>query len=247
VEQIWYYERGEAYPENEPKYYDSKAFPQLAAIEEKWPKIKQELRNFIEEKDKAFRANNYQGVNVEGGWSSLGFIFWGSILSTEFYKKCSITSGYLKGVDGLVSLSLSRLSAHSTIARHRGDTNAIMRCHLGIDIPAGLPQCGLKVGEEEKGWQEGKWTLFNDAYIHSAWNNTDKGRVVLILDTVRPEFLKKKNRICSRVITYHIINNKLGRKKPFKESSFFIKTIICGIVFLILYLYRPLQNFIKGI
>ncbi|HXB10736.1 MAG TPA: aspartyl/asparaginyl beta-hydroxylase domain-containing protein, partial [Bacteroidia bacterium] len=197
MKQIWYYERGEAYPENEPRYYGIKDFPKLAIIEEHWLEIKQELRSFIEEKDKAFQANNYQGVNVEGGWSSMGFIFWASILSTEFHKKCPITSKYLKGINGLVSLSLSRLSPHSSIARHRGDTNAIMRCHLGIDIPDGLPQCGLKVGEEEKGWQEGKWTLFNDAYIHSAWNNSDKGRVVLILDTIRPEFLKKKNSICS--------------------------------------------------
>ena len=245
MKEIWYYESGNTYPENESKYYESNGFPQLAIIEEHWTEIKEELKNFIEEKDRSFQSNNYQGVNIEGNWSSLTFVFWGSMLSNEFHKKCPITTCYLKGIKGLVSLSLSRLSAHSSIARHRGDTNAIMRCHLGIDVPTGLPQCGLKVGEEERGWQEGKWTLFNDAYIHSAWNNSDKGRVVLILDTIRLEFLNKKNSICARILTYQVINNKLGRKKPFKKSSFFVKNIVFGIVFTILYIYRPLQNFIK--
>jgi aspartyl/asparaginyl beta-hydroxylase (cupin superfamily) len=245
VKDIWYYDKGKPYPENEPKYYEINNFPALAGIEEHWPELEKEVKGFIAEKDKSFQSNNYQDVAIKGGWSSLTFVFWGSVTSKYFYKKCPKLMSHLNKATGLSSLSLSLLSPNSSIAKHRGDTNAVIRCHLGIEVPDSLPICGLKVGEEEKEWQEGKWVLFNDAYIHSAWNNSNKRRIVLILDLIKPEFLHKKNSICAHILTYQIINNKLNRKKPFKESSFFVKHIVFAIVFAVVFVYRPIHNFIK--
>ena len=247
MKEVWYYEKGSAYPENDANYYDVQDFQRLADIEQHWPEIKEELLAFIREKDTQFQANSYQNVNVEGGWSSLPFMFWGSILSAEFQKKCPLSWGYLSKVDGLTSLSLSKLSPHSSIARHRGDTNAVMRCHLGIEASTGLPQCGIKVREEDKGWAEGKWLLFNDACIHSAWNQSDKRRIVLIIDVVRPEFLSQKNSICNHILAYQVINNKLGRKTPYKDSSFLVKKGLFALVYGFLSIYRPLQNIFKSL
>jgi len=246
VEEIRYYEKGN-YLENDINYFDVKDFPQLAEIEQHWPELKEELQAFIREKDTQFETNTYQNVNVEGGWSSLSFMFWGGIITTEFQKKCPRTWAYLSYINGLTLLSLSRLSPNSSIARHRGDTNAVMRCHLGIEVPAGLPQCGLRVKEEDRGWAEGKWLLFNDSCIHSAWNQTDKRRIVLIIDVVRPEFLHKKNSICNHIMTYQVINNKLGRKTAYKDSSFLVKKVLFAIVYGFLSVYRPLQNLFKDL
>lgn len=245
VKEIWYSAKGLPYPENDPNYYDVKDFPELLEIEHHWPEIKEELRKFIEEKDKSFEVNKYQNVQIEGNWNSLTYIFWGGIISMEFYKKCPIFGGYLRKVKGMISLSLSRFAPHSSIGRHRGDTNSVIRCHLGIEVPAGLPTCGLKVREEEKGWEEGKWLLFNDACVHSAWNNSDKRRIVLIIDIVRPEYLRRTNGICAHNLAYQFINNKIGRDKPLKDSSFFIKYVLFGAISTSLLIYRPLQNFVK--
>ncbi|HTB07319.1 MAG TPA: aspartyl/asparaginyl beta-hydroxylase domain-containing protein [Bacteroidia bacterium] len=240
--EIWYSEKGKPYPENEPSYYNIKDFPQLIEIEKQWSEISEELKSFMQEKDRSFNSNNYQKINIEGGWKSLTFMFWGFDFSREFRKKCPIISKNFNQIEGMVSLSFSRLLPNSSIARHRGDTNAIARCHLGIEVSHGLPECGLRAGEEEKGWEEGKWVIFNDAKIHSAWNNTDKRRTVLIIDIIRPEFLPKKNSICARIISYQLINNNLGRKKAFPESSFFIKHILFPVLYYSMMLYRPLRN-----
>lgn len=246
VAEIWYTERGLTYPGNEPCFYDVRAFPQLLEIEKHWPEIGKELKSFMEEKDRSFKANNYSGINIEGSWKSLTYMFWGFYFWKEFRKKCPVTSAHLKKVKGLVSLSFSRLLPNSSIARHRGDTNAIIRCHLGVEAPNGLPNCGLRVGEEDRGWEEGKWVLFNDAQIHSAWNNTDKRRTVLIIDIIRPEFLNKKGSICARIISYQLINNHFGRKESFPESSFFIKHILFPLMYASMLLYRPLRNFTRS-
>lgn len=247
MKDIWYSAKGLPYPENDPNYYSVTDFPALVEIEKHWAEIKPELDSFIKEKDKSFEANAYQGITIEGKWNSLTYIFWGGIISTEFYKKCPVLCRFLKQQKGLAAISLSRFAPHSSITRHRGDTNAIIRCHLGIEVPATLPDCGIKVREEERGWEEGKWLLFNDACIHSAWNNSDKRRIVLIIDIIRPEFLKKRNSICSHILAYQLINNKILRNKPYKDSSFFVKKLLFGIVYFGLYLYRPLQNFVKGL
>ena len=242
MKKIWYSAKGKPYPENEPAYYDVDHFPKLQEIEKRWPEIKPELESFIKEKDRNFEANAYQGIKIEGAWNSLTFMFWGFYMASELYKKCPVLASHLKQVEGLVSLSFSRLAPHSSIARHRGDTNASIRCHIGIEVPAGLPACGIKVNETEKGWEEGKWTLFNDACIHSAWNHSDKRRVVLIMDIICPEFLKKKNSVCAHIIAYLLISNKLSNAVTLKYFSFFYKNILFPPVYLSMLAYRPFRN-----
>ena len=132
----------------------------------------------------------------------------------------------------------SRLEPHTQIKEHHGETNAIMRCHFGIEIPAGLPDCGMKVANEEREWQEGKWLFFNDAQHHTAWNNSDKRRILLIIDVIRPEFLSRKNYICARVLAGHFLNvNKTLANLPRP-----LKIIFFAIALPIMFIVRPVYN-----
>jgi hypothetical protein len=55
----------------------------------------------------------------------------------------------------------------------------VLRCHLGLSVP---PDCWLHVGDFKKTWENGKTLVFDDTYIHSAVNNSDQPRVILLLD-----------------------------------------------------------------
>ena len=44
----------------------------------------------------------------------------------------------------------------------------------------------IRVGEEICHWEEGRALIFDDAHEHEAWNRTDKTRVILFADFVRP-------------------------------------------------------------
>ena len=70
--------------------------------------------------------------------------------------------------------------------------NVVYRCHLGLDIPGDRSGYGLRVGNETTAWKQGKLLAFCEAQRHSAWNRTDKKRLVVIVDVLRPEFISRE-------------------------------------------------------
>ena len=47
-------------------------------------------------------------------------------------------------------------------------------------------ELAIRVGDRICHWQVGKAVVFDDAYEHEAWNHTDRTRVVLFVDFVKP-------------------------------------------------------------
>ncbi len=217
------------------------------ALEDNWPAWQEEISNFIKEKDDKFvsTATFYGGLDTAKSWSAITSLFWGLKISNEFDKKCPKMDKLLKQIPGLVSVTISRLSANSKIGEHEGDTNGIMRCHIGIEIPGVLPECGFKVNGESQSWENGKCLIFNDAYKHSAWNNTDKRRIIIIMDVIRPEFMNKKTLICASILARHVsyIYNKTT---IINKMPVFMKTLLFGFVMMIVIIGKPIYNLFKG-
>jgi len=235
------------YPGNEPWLYNPANFEWAQHIELHWSEFKNELDKLIKEEDNKFIDGSklYENIDTKKGWSAIMFLFWGTKVSGQFYKKCPKLAAYINNIPGVVSLSISRLAPNTILAEHAGDTNAIMRCHLGVEIPAAIPACGFKVNGEEVSWSEGKFMMFNDAYRHSAWNNTDKRRIVLIMDVVRPEFVRKKNLICAFILTRHA-SYMYDKIKLIRSMPVFIKTVLFAGILGLVYLLRPVYNLFKG-
>jgi aspartyl/asparaginyl beta-hydroxylase (cupin superfamily) len=82
------------------------------------------------------------------------------------------------------TIMFSLLRAGARIAPHSGMTNTRLVCHLPLIVP---PNCGFRVGNEIRQWEEGKLLIFDDTIEHEAWNDSDRDRVVLIFDIWRPE------------------------------------------------------------
>ena len=79
------------------------------------------------------------------------------------------------------------MDPHSAIRTHEGYPGEVLRCHLGLIVPPG--DCAIRVGSEQRRWEEGKCLVFNDRVEHEAWNRTSGARVVLLIDFV-PHILK---------------------------------------------------------
>src|ERR1700722_5081973 len=209
-EALWYGTYKQDYDKSNTRYYNVSDYNWAGDIEKNWGKIKEEVQNFIKEKDTVFVSNAiaYKGISSAKGWSSLSSMFWGLYSNNEPAKKIPALFNMLFKVPGIVSISFSRLEPHTKINEHHGETNAIIRCHFGIEVPESLPACGMNVSGEEKGWEEGKWLFFNDAQNHFAWNNTDKRRIILIVDIIRPEFIRLKNAICAKILTEYALGQR---------------------------------------
>ncbi len=187
------------YKGTETPFTDPYVFAWAKELEGHCTEIKKELEEYLSghELKSYFSAAM---VSKKNSWKTISLIAWGIEMfkvKKHFPKTCSLLAKYPE----IISASFSMLEPQSKIKPHCGDTNAIYRCHMGIEVPAGLPLCGLKVKDESKAWENGKWFAFMDAYKHEAWNDTDKARYVFIVDVMRPEFANEKKYVCATVRT----------------------------------------------
>jgi aspartyl/asparaginyl beta-hydroxylase (cupin superfamily) len=78
----------------------------------------------------------------------------------------------------------SFLKPHQSIDPHFGQSNHALTVHLPLEITT---DCYLKVAAEEHYWQQDEVLIFDDSFLHSAHNQSDKTRVVLIFSIWHPD------------------------------------------------------------
>lgn len=118
-----------------------------------------------------------------GGWTVFGLQAFGQRVE-ENMALCPETARLVSAVPGLTTAGFSRLAPGTHIRPHVGYTDAVLRCHLGLVVPA--EGCALRVGEETRPWEEGRCLVFDDTVEHEAWNRSSSDRIVLLLDFLRP-------------------------------------------------------------
>lgn len=197
---LWYAYGDPIFKGTEPFFYEPSDFEWTRHIEENWQTIRDELRMLRDaERNPMEPYVNTAMVSRPNQWKTFGMMFWG-IPHIDKARQAPKTWELLKGIPNIMAMSFNLLEPNSTIKPHNGDTNAIIRCHFGLDIPATAPRCAFRVGTETRGWEEGKWLMFCDAHEHTAWNNTDRQRYILVIDVLRPEFVSRRRWIASRVL-----------------------------------------------
>ena len=134
MNKVWYASSGKWFKEEEERpFYTPNDCKWAIDIETRWPEIKSEVQSLVNDTGKEFTSNEYVGLTKGNSWSSYTFLFWKIRSRKErLGDKCPKLAKYLQQVPGLVSFSLSRLAAHTKVEPHRGDTNAVMRCHPAI-------------------------------------------------------------------------------------------------------------------
>lgn len=118
------------------------------------------------------------------GWRVFG-IYGFDGLPMAGVARCPITAELIRThipTHGLAGFSV--LNPGTRIKPHNGYPGSYLRLHLGLDVPEG--DIGLKVGDQNLKWETGKVLLFDDHPEHTAWNMTDKPRVVLLIDFKPP-------------------------------------------------------------
>jgi aspartyl/asparaginyl beta-hydroxylase (cupin superfamily) len=93
--------------------------------------------------------------------------------------------------------------------------------HLPIEIPGVLPDCGIEIAGLKFSWTDP--VAFCDAHLHTAWNHTDKERIVMILDILRPDCRSSKKSVCNNLHSLLRLQNFLNHKPVFHRSPWFVK------------------------
>lgn len=161
-------------------FYDTKQWPFIAEFEKNWQTI---LQEYLRVK-KYFQT--YQDNNCHAGAEVFGFFGFadGRSGGTEYKTNtrfCPATARLIKEhVPMHGAATFSRLAPRTHIQPHAGNEPGLLRMHLGLVIPQG--NCSIQVDGHVQSWQAGQALVFDDSFMHEAWNNTDQERVILIMD-----------------------------------------------------------------
>lgn len=164
-------------------WYDANAIPAALELERAAPQIMAEFRRID---PRAFAPEN-EPIARRGSWDV--FILYER--GRRHDERCMLVPTVsaiverhrtVRSLAGLVYFS--RLAPQSRVAPHSGPTNMRVRVHLGIDIP---PNCGIRVGEVTSTWHDGKCIAFDDSFPHEIWSESDRERIVLVIDIWHPD------------------------------------------------------------
>ena len=180
-------------------WFEREQFPFLQEIEQATTQIRDELLGvltdegelspYVDMPTNAPAAAIWHGLNRSPDWSAYHLVRHGERIAAHC-ERCPRTIALLE------SLPIMRIPEHSPeilfsvlrpktrIPPHTGVINGRLTVHLPLIVPE---DCGaLRAGEEARSWNVGECLIFDDSFVHEAWNHSDETRVVLIFDIWNP-------------------------------------------------------------
>jgi aspartyl/asparaginyl beta-hydroxylase (cupin superfamily) len=172
-----------------PPVYDNATFPWAAEIEKAAPAIRAELDRVLARKYELPNfhdiSTDVKTISTDAGWKTFFLAGFGVPVDRNI-ALCPRTWEAVKKIPGLKTAMFSIFEPGKHLPPHRGPYNGVLRLHLGLIVPEPADKIAIRVEDQVCHWQEGKVLIFDDAYEHEAWNHSDKVRVVLFVDFVKP-------------------------------------------------------------
>jgi hypothetical protein len=164
-------------------------FEELRIFNDNFDLIKNELFNNIEimqdwllkdKEDKFYSKHTIIPIYGYNRWSKYAIHF-------------PITVSLINRIKDIITCCFLKLSKNTRLDKHYGynpSSNYILRNHLGLKIP---DNCGMWVNGEIKYHKEREWITFDDSKLHTAFNNSNEERYILLIDLKRPDYIKIGN------------------------------------------------------
>lgn len=170
-------------------FFEPQQFDWITPLETNWRSIRAELDVMLQVVE---QLPNFQDISADQSsitqddrWKTYFFYAYG-IKIPQNCDRCPQTTALIEQIPGMKTAFFSILLPQKHIPEHRGPYKGVLRYHLALKVPQAAMDCGIRVGNEIRRWQEGKSLVFDDTFPHEAWNNTEEIRVILFLDFVRP-------------------------------------------------------------
>ncbi|HEY7640718.1 MAG TPA: aspartyl/asparaginyl beta-hydroxylase domain-containing protein [Steroidobacteraceae bacterium] len=193
------------------EFHERAHFPWLDSIEAATGDIRAELIDVLAEQSADLEPYVAAKGSIEQKWRELNqsrrwsvyYLWRDGAPYQEHLARCPRTVAALQDwprceVPGASPNALfSILDARTRIPPHHGVNNTRLIVHLPLIVP---PGCGFRVGGEQREWQPGKAFVFDDTIEHTAWNDSDTPRAVLIFDIWNPEVSPEERAMVSTAV-----------------------------------------------
>jgi aspartate beta-hydroxylase len=179
-------------------YYHTNLFPWATSLQDNFSAIRGEaldcvsgqenLRPFLDISSDAEEPLYLRGENDKPQWNAFFFYRHGQRFNNN-HAQCPITSTALENLplvrikDHAPEICFSVLTPGTHILPHHGVSNVRLVMHLPLIVPE---NCAITVGGEVHAWKEGECMVFDDTFLHEAWNRGSNTRTILLMDVWNP-------------------------------------------------------------
>jgi ornithine lipid ester-linked acyl 2-hydroxylase len=230
------------YESDEQALYNPNDYPEIKDVIAHYTDIRNEVEDYINGKfDIQYVNPGAPNMTYPDSWKNIYFknYLLDSDLGKKYFPK---THRFFDERPEITLAGITKLAPKSKLLSHCGETNAIIRCHMGLKVPGKLPELGLIVKGHSVCWEEGKVFAFNDAFQHEAWNDTNEFRYVLIFDFMRPEFAEYRIWICARCLGIESMRFLLGKIGVYEKTPLWLRAAIAKPVAILLWVYLKLKG-----
>lgn len=179
-----------------PPILDSdRYFPDHVVFTQNWKKIQDECLQLM--RDMGAVPHFHEVMPEQKPLSEFGAKYWRMLVLRAYgidhpgnQSKCPFTASLFSENKAIQSVAISFLEGKKHIPIHRGPFRGVLRYHLGLVIPRhadGSSTNRLAVNGQVHELTEGQGLLWDDTYLHEAWNDSESVRAVLLIDIVRPD------------------------------------------------------------
>lgn len=168
-------------------YVDAALFPDLTPLAANWQTIRDEALRL--QGDGAIRAaSSYNDIGFNSlfrsGWKRF-YLTWYGRTPASALAQCPRTVALLRSIPAIKAAMFASLPPGSKLVLHRDPYAGSLRYHLGLATPND-PGCYMEVDGQRRNWRDGEPMMFDETYIHTAVNGTDRARIILFCDVERP-------------------------------------------------------------
>jgi aspartyl/asparaginyl beta-hydroxylase (cupin superfamily) len=195
---------------------DSSLFPWARELESRASTIQKEFEAKLLNSKQFASDSAWQNQVMGEGWSAIRLQrlgVWNTEKCTEFPETYQLLRS-LQIPLAVRGVCFARQAPGSGVQPHSDGRNFILTSHLGLKIP---DECWIQVGEERRGWTEGKLTTLDTSFTHSTGNPSNSDRHVLIIDFWHPE-LSEAERAALEFI-YDLRNKFESGVIPYRKPS----------------------------
>jgi aspartate beta-hydroxylase len=170
-------------------------FPDHVVFTDNWKKIQDECLQLM--RDMGAVPHFHEVMPEQRPLSEYGKKYWRLLVLRAYgidhpgnQAKFPITTSLFKHNKSIQSVAISFLEGKKHIPTHRGPFRGVLRYHLGLVIPRrsdGSSTNCLRIDGLIHELSEGRGLLWDDTYLHEAWNDSESVRAVLLIDVVRPD------------------------------------------------------------
>jgi len=178
------------------EFWDASKFDWAKQLSDSYEDIKEEFVRVTADMDGLTKKNNniWAGALTEDaagygeGWKTLVMVnrgMWDPVNANLFPKTAKAV--HESGVPA-AEVFFASMQPGSDIKLHSDFTNFVLTSHLALVIPEnGNNKCRLTIGDETRQWIEGEVMVFDTSIMHSAINESDQVRYILMFRVWHPD------------------------------------------------------------